>query len=470
MEGCYFVVTNNVYIECDVCSSIIRVRTQFGWVENNPVKINCGNCDILIDVNCVLNPFKGEFRYEFKNASLTAKRPENYIVETSGEFLVKKIASVDKSEYTFPPYMRVIQKTSIHEMEVFKSKLINFLHEIIPNWHKHRRIFELWNLEDKSYIKQEIHKFFPARLFPSNNLLEIERAIQTLFTTKFSIFLGKKSPVFYSEIINNEFQKMNSNDTKKIIDYCTKPENILASFQKKIFNILDKSIEIFPYILPAYGSYNFFKEHETDFNLGISTCTFDNIKQFYLDVFESMAEMSILLIALNNLKYRKNINDIDIQFINIGNIKNLNDLKKSSKGVIVKSVNPKEFYSEIFDWKMNNKLRNAIAHNNYVYNGTDQKIIYTPDDKKPDKKEDIYLVDFAIECVKLLQYAVIMGELIHNLRKIEFIFAGHPPCTSPDEFNKTMGRNEKCYCGSGIKYKNCHGKKHIRNSQYVFRE
>ena len=36
--------------------------------------------------------------------------------------------------------------------------------------------------------------------------------------------------------------------------------------------------------------------------------------------------------------------------------------------------------------------------------------------------------------------------------------AGQPKAKMPVHVEKKIGRNDPCPCGSGLKYKNCHGK------------
>ena len=58
-------------------------------------------------------------------------------------------------------------------------------------------------------------------------------------------------------------------------------------------------------------------EHE-----GSTTSSFDSVKQFYLDVYEALGNLMIIPVALNNIKYRSDINAMNVQLIYSSNKKN----------------------------------------------------------------------------------------------------------------------------------------------------
>lgn len=183
--------------------------------------------------------------------------------------------------------------------------------------------------------------------------------------------------------------------------------------------------------------------------------SFEDIKQFYLDIYEVIGEIILLPISLNNIKYRQKFQCVETSNNKINSI---DDLKSATKGKKIQYLNQNEFFTEILRIKLNSRLRNAIGHNNYKYNGITQNITYIPNSKKSDKIESIFLLEFAIECINLVRGLIILDEILYQVRKIQYIQEGCvPKITLKDFFNK-VGRNEKCPCGSELKYKKCHEK------------
>ena len=112
------------------------------------------------------------------------------------------------------------------------------------------------------------------------------------------------------------------------------------------------------------------------------------------------------------------------------------------------------------DAKYNQKLRNAIGHNDVEYDIKTQKIVYIPDTKNRKKKLTEYLLRFELEAVKMFQAILVISEYLYRLREIELLNKGVIPLkvNLPGVNRRKIGRNEKCPCGSGLKYKYCHGK------------
>src|SRR5690606_4294406 len=81
----------------------------------------------------------------------------------------------------------------------------------------------------------------------------------------------------------------------------------LHRYEEKIFESIKQFVEKFRFMTPVFGM-NFYKtgvQTELD-GQGITTVSFEELKQFYVDVYEIITEMLDLIVAYNNLKYRGN--------------------------------------------------------------------------------------------------------------------------------------------------------------------
>ena len=76
--------------------------------------------------------------------------------------------------------------------------------------------------------------------------------------------------------------------------------------------------------------------------------------------------------------------------------------------------NKNELYMRTIDVKYNQKLRNAIGHNDVEYETSTQKIIYIPDPKKREKKLSEYLLEFEIEALSMFQAILVISEYLYR--------------------------------------------------------
>ena len=106
---------------------------------------------------------------------------------------------------------------------------------------------------------------------------------------------------------------------------------------------------------------------------------------------------------------------------------------------------------------INPNARNAVGHNDAIYNTFTQEIIAHPNPRDKLKEYRIYLLEFENEAMRLFQAVLAISELLYHLRKTEFILNGYSSIRD-NGTNKKTGRNELCPCGSGKKYKYCCGR------------
>lgn len=444
----------NYYLKCDVCGEVTQVKIQVGWLEKHPVRVYCRKCGILMSGKFIMDQKEISYEYRVDNAKLLTACEPNYYIESSGELLTKKnekYDSKDSMKYHIAPFMSQFYKMGDSYMK-FKENIISFKYITKKTWPKYRRIFELWNLDNYDLTKQEILKCLPERLYPSDNKLEILRSMHALQMSSFSILYQQE---FHEAVveIHKEILEIDTIKVLQLIDYLNK-DSFLDSCHEKVFNILNTYISVFEYLIPAYGAC--FYEEDIDFNtLGTTTCSFEDIKQFYLDIHETFGEMILLPIGLNNIKYRGEFQSVESKN---SNISCFDDLKGTNKGKRAEYVTNRESFTKMMQINLNSQLRNSIGHNDYKYNGIDQVITYIPNPKTPSKSKNIYLLEFAIDCMKLVKGLIICDEILYQIRKIQYLHEGCIPKVTPKDFYQKVGRNEKCPCGSGEKYKKCHGR------------
>lgn len=435
----------SINLKCEVCGHVTLLKLQLGWLEGHPIRIYCKHCGILIKGKCSQNPFEGLFNTKFKNAIETEELP-NYYLSSSGEFLTYKVCEYDKDnigKFMISPFIENSRKM---DYEMFKYKVTRFLLKTKPNWHKHKRIFELWELGNIEYLEKELKKMLPERLFPANNDLEHLRSIHYLIVLD-TDYIKDGNINLLLRSIYMELKQLNRKELEKMINYF-KESKQFDCYYEKIFNIIDAFIDKFQFLIPTYGT-KFYKNNYVNFEeKGTTTCSFEDIKQFYLDAYEVSGEIIMLLIALNNIKYRGSFNKIAKES---KKIKNIDDIKNLPKGKRIEHIDQDEIFFKLTNFKLDNHLRNSIGHNDYKYDGINQQIVY---DNNGELRK-IYLAEFALTCIDLINSILVFEEILYQVRKVEYILNGDIPIISAEDSKKEQGRNEPCLCGSGLKYKKC---------------
>ena len=115
-----------------------------------------------------------------------------------------------------------------------------------------------------------------------------------------------------------------------------------------------------------------------------------------------------------------------------------------------------------------NKLRNAIGHNNYSYDGISQIIKYTPNRNNPENVLEITLLDIAISCIELMKSSIILEFIIYELYRIYYKNQGMD-CPLHPVFYKGTHSSNHCPCGSGKKFNKC-CKQWLQINQKKFRD
>ena len=207
------------------------------------------------------------------------------------------------------------------------------------------------------------------------------------------------------------------------IDFLNSHEGYsLKELRSSVYKIYDEFVSAYPYLVPAI-SLQYCDESSIDFECeGTTTSSFDSVKQFSLDAYETLGNLLIIPIGLNNIFLRKDYSkcaEKDCQSIT------LDDFIKKTKAVRFHYCDKGEKYTGALDVIINQKLRNAIGHNDVSYDCLTQEITYVPDPKNRLKKEKTYLLEFENEAVHLFQAITVISEYLYRIGEIDMIKNGH---------------------------------------------
>lgn len=437
------------------------MRSPAGYIYSTPVRIHCGKCNSLLTGNFISDNENIEAYFTPSNCEEVSPQDYEYYGEASGEMICNKIEHLPGKYLEIPP-----QKTS----PIFSflssgnlsdnERFIDFachLHHLDKNWDSQKIKYDLFLNKHFELIKSKYLVDAKKCGYELNTDYDVLRFVYySFFFDCGGIF--KQSSIKKQLIdINHHFRHLDPIELKKYIDYLNDGQHF-DKIQKKIFDIMFSFVKIVKHLIPAIHVNLFNKPNDIDKEkIGITTCTFEDIKHFYQDTFESLAECCDIAVGLDNIDKRKNFNTF-------ANNYDMIKFSEQSKGNKVKFLSKEEFFSKSLNLSSNsNELRNAIGHNNYSYNGINQEITYTI--KKDNKVKKEYLLDVAIECVQLMQSIYILMFYIYELLRTKEKNQGGTAVLHPIFYSHSKSQDH-CPCGSNKKFKVC-CKNHLNNKKKI---
>lgn len=452
----------NEFIRCEVCGCTTRIRLQVGWLDEHPIAVTCGKCGISLKGKVKIGQDTSRLKFEFENSEIVNATPTtipDYVVECSGEFTTIKMCDGWCLQENFiTPFIRYQQKSG--EFDNYKSfaNSVATLKQTASIWPQYKRVLQLYKDGNQEYLKQEIKKLFPEEFIMCRNELEIMRAVRMI---EVHGFLSPLKPVILElPQIGSDILKLDKEKMNYLIEYLNTHDGYsLNQMKEQVNTLLGEFVETYPYLIPAL-SLQFCDEGSVDFEVeGTTTSTYEDVRQFYLDAYEMLGNLLIIPAAIDNIKNRGDANNF---IANDAGIISLDRFITATKANRFHLYNKNELYMRTIDVKYNQKLRNAIGHNDVEYETLTQKIIYIPDPKKREKKLSEYLLEFEIEALSMFQAILAISEYLYRLRELELLTKGVVPLTvefpAKERRKKKIYPNEKCPCGSGLKYKKCHGR------------
>lgn len=439
----------NTFIKCQVCGSITRIRLQVGWQEEHPIEVACGKCGISLSGSVKIGQEHPGLNFSFDNADDIQDEDADYIVECSGEFpTVKQAKAADLEGLMITPFIRYINCMKTDDSYEEFGQDVSRLNATAKKWKSYKRILTLAK-NNSEYLTQEIQKEFSGQFFQCRDESETLRAVHMIEVHCFYSSLRK-------DILNDlsfsaGIMKMDSAQMKSLIDFLNSHDGFhLEELQELIYKVYDEFMAVYQRLIPALVL-QYCKDNSFDFeHEGSTTSSFDSVKQFYLDVYEALSNLIIIPVALNNIKYRSDINAINPIEKHVNSLEDYIKLPKASRYHFCLDS---EVYTGFLKILVNAKLRNAIGHNDVEYNSVDQLITYIPNPKDRTKKKTEYLLQFENEAMHMFQGILGISEYLYRLRELALMYDGQIPLMVQERANwsKKIGRNEPCLCGSGKK-------------------
>lgn len=495
-------MNTNYYVKCRICNSITRVKLQVGWMDEHPVAVWCGRCHVLLNGTAIMDQENVRVRMQFKNADLIfdEKISPDFFQETSGEFptfkLVNEGHEISMLSSARPPFIRNAYNDNINRFRHYSRKMINLNN---TGWYDLNCIFELWkNSENNIYLENALknNNIFPVNA--QNDECHIPWGIHQLFVNVSHCMIDKEK----CSDISTTLDKLSTIHPHELDKFKNRlqTQDYLINIKRKIFDLLDQFVKIFPNFIPAYCIYIENKSNDFNYlNEGITTTSFELVKNFYVDCYELLADLVPILIGLDNILKREHFDCLRTFLDKKSIIGNYEELFSKPNPIKVRFYDQYKEEINLIDIDFNYLLRNSIGHYDYFIESQNQVIYYNKnisnviDTNKFDKK--IYLLEFTVECLNLFQNIIFMENIIYfietsdkinlylneesmidsdfnynnfqesYMKNSNFKYGDLKSLISSNTKTSTVKKekkhypNELCYCGSGKKFKYCHGKK-----------
>lgn len=459
-------MTVNYFLRCPVCNAITHMRSPAGYIKRTPVRIHCMKCSTLMTGEFISNEETGSCSYIPNNCGQVPRTQSDFYGEASGEVPVHKICSQENNFFGLPPFRSpALICMDMIDTDVLEDYINYACHisELTANWDSRIILYNLLLSGNCDLICSKYARDAKKWMCDISDEYGVQKFVHLEYLYDFGYIFGKASLKKLLTEINYEIIHLDKSKLKEMMDNIF-TSNQVHDIQSKMFKIMEEYISIALYVMPALSTFFLKKGMLIDTeDYGISTCSFLDIKGFYLDSFESLASYCDIIKCLDNIKYRGGYN-------NFGSKMDIEKFRYHTKnGNKVKELEPTEFFSAVFGLSNSSyELRNAIGHNDYDYDGFRQEIRYRANKQKPDNERCTYLIDMAKECINLMRSSIVLEFIVFELIREQYRTAGADVFIHPIFYSKTRTQN-RCPCGSGKKYGKCckaripANKEHIQN-------
>lgn len=400
-------MTNNIFIKCDVCGSIIDLKWQIGYLKKSVFRVNCGRCKTVIEGTLYTNDNPG-FSYEIKNATEIKAKLDfdcDYIIPISGEILTEKMRNGDE-QFKPTPFINIVSLVGVEKFSIFNARFLNGMNQIEKLKNKCDRINELYVNKEYKYLKKMITEDFNVKRkkWDTRKILEEKYNIDLKF---YNSFVNPKKYLILKEKIFKNYKKIKAIsklDYENLLNFL---ENDVDKFEKRIRDILNLFLENYNSFIPVLllEYVDKIKINEIYDKYAITTVHFEDVRNLYLRIYENIIDVSTVFVGLNNIMYRGNYQKIDDTIINKKNT--IQDYKEMSKGNKIKYLTQNEIFNLLIP-KFDKDIRNAIGHEDIEYDTFSQKLKY--DDK------EMYLMEYVFNIWKCYELCLLMYDLVLNIK------------------------------------------------------
>lgn len=420
-------MVTNILIKCKICNKVFRLRWQIGY-KIAEVNILCPECNSK--VKAILEEYKSP---KLINAIMCnsdeANQDGDYLVEVSTEFLTKKISTFTDRfaiENLISPFLRAINKDNFDKI----NELLNYGYSIKHLSTHFESVINLYYNPNKQYLKKILMSNDNSYAIMCRNAFRKYNLATELdyLAGSHHYLISLIRNTFLSETNNNinEFMKVIGDEYgrigQKIIDFADdlNKNNVFYLISTKFSFLVSEILDIFLNLVPIYMNIDL---NDVDLDtIGITTLDIEKMISIYKKCYEFLGSFVILPIGLNNIIERNNCN-----LFHNGKEHEIYEFLESISSKFNRYndfLKEHEKFSHMFIGGLNNIIRNSEAHFDYYFNQLTQKIKFVNNHKGDIYEKEMYLVEFAVEVIKIYQKCVLIWEMSYQLNELFLISKG----------------------------------------------
>lgn len=409
-------------VKCNYCNekTLLRFQVTEGII---PFDFYCPNCGVTFEGYA---DFSNGQKFIVSNAEEIETNIEDsdYYLNISNEFLCEKVTKfINIEEYIkkgFSPFMMTTMLFKESENLIEANKRMNRYIEFVK-WFGNsiKPLYELFFSNKINLLKEPLKKI--SEHYIIENELDAYMSLHQITVIGISSIFEKQMLKSYTELASNVLKSEYSSEILKFIDYLNE-KNRFQDFYTKIYDIYLKWFEKTNKFLPIifYSMSDSIEEIDKDI-YGITTLSFEDLKNFYSETYELILDLISIPIGLNNIVERKKYDCFCVD----SNVKDFNAFFNLVKSQRIYSISEKELFSrKIF---INRHVRNSISHYDFEIEKNNQLVVFHDTNHGKVVDERMYFIDLGLLCLENIKIICYLNELLYSISKVKYLSNGLMP-------------------------------------------
>ena len=400
-------MVTQIYLVCDYCRTKFRLRWQ---VTNHKARIlvRCPKCNTKIHGYLEVGTDKPLVIY---NAKETIDESNvDYIQEISSELVTHKMKPAKEFTDYITPFIRSadVDYNNCFQYLGFVEKCPNEAEVIQDLFSANNFRFLKQKMRDEKNIYIKVSKS-QIKIYKLNSKVDLLMACHQYIMIS---LLYSGIDINIANVMNTilELSKSHSNQVKalsKLLDNNGYYGKLVSKFPELV-GIYNKNYIslIAPLMISDIDSIDLVE-------YGLSSVDYEDLLELYRKSYEFIGEFIIYVIGMNNICERGDYNTFTTGVFDIENKVNQED--KYNR--IQSFVKPGERFSLGFCDTLNKTIRNSEAHFDVKYDVITQRLTFVSQGKRKTETEELYLLEFAKETIRVFELAVKLWEIAYQLQK-----------------------------------------------------
>jgi phage FluMu protein Com len=409
-------------IKCNYCNKkiLLKVQVDDGYI---PFYFHCPNCNVSIDGTINFSN-KGEL--SLTNAKKVNRNCQkyDYYLNISNAFLCRKITKFVNEEEcienSFSPFIMTTMFFKSHDsIEKANEEIKKYGIFTIRFQRNIKTLYELYFSEKINLLEKPLKKI--SERFIIKNKLDAYMSLHQItvigLSNLFEYDMLSNFTNIGSSIINPKYTE----EIFRFIDYLDKTINF-ENLYHKVFDKYNEWFKKYEKLIPILIYYKCDNKEDLDKeHYGITTISFDDLKNFYTESYELILEMICIPIGLNNIYERGNFE----LFYKKSKAKDFTSFNELSKLDRIHAISDNEKFSK--DIFLNKHVRNSVAHYDFNVDWNNQMVTFYDNNKGKVTIEKLYFIDIGLLCIENVEVICYLNELLYSITKLKFMREGKIP-------------------------------------------